>query len=338
MVGRLDGISRVLPDINLFIAIYSRKEAVLSSQIEGTQSTISDLLLFEADEFFPAKPADHREVFNYLDAMRHGLGRIHGGFPLSLRLLREMHERLLRTGRGSDKPPGEFRTSQNWIGGSGPGNASYIPPPVPQMHDSLDKFEKFLHGGAEEFPVLIQAAMLHVQFESIHPFLDGNGRLGRLLITLLLVERGLLTEPLLYPSLYLKQHRETYYQLLQEVRVNGDWESWIDFFLLAISATAQNAVELAKKVLELFQRDEGKLKDKGARYASLLSVLHALQQVPVTTANHLVSQTELSLPTVNRALEELRELSILEEITGRERNRIYRYREYVDMLNEGTEL
>jgi Fic family protein len=337
-LGRLDGIGRVLPDTNLFIAIYSRKEAVLSSQIEGTQSTLSELLLFEADEAFPERQQDVREVSNYLAAMQHGLKRMKDGFPLSLRLIREMHEKLLRTGRGSDKTPGEFRTSQNWIGGSGPANAAYIPPPVTEMQRCLDQFEKFLHDGAEEFPPLVQAGMLHIQFESIHPFLDGNGRLGRLLVTLLLTERGLLSEPLLYPSLYLKQHREMYYQLLQDVRLSGDWEAWLEFFLEAIASTAESAVELAKRVLALFRKDDELVRRKGARYASVATVLHALQYSPVTTANTLVFQTGLSLPTVNRALEELRSLSLLEEITGRERNRIYRYTQYVAMLNEGTEL
>jgi Fic family protein len=338
MLGRLEGIGRVLPDTNLFIAIYSRKEAVLSSQIEGTQSTLSELLLFEADESYPERQEDVREVSNYLAAMRHGLERLKGGFPLSLRLIREMHESLLRTGRGSDKTPGEFRTSQNWIGGRGPNDAAYIPPPVVEMQACLDRFEKFLHDGAEEFPALVQAGMLHVQFESIHPFLDGNGRLGRLLITLLLTERGLLTEPLLYPSLYLKQHRDAYYQLLQDVRLQGDWEAWLEFFLEAIASTAESAVELAKRVLALFREDEETLRIKGARYASVASVLHAMQYFPVTMANTLVSKTKLSLPTVNRALEELQSVSLLEEVTGRERHRIYRYKKYVAMLNEGTEL
>jgi Fic family protein len=206
------------------------------------------------------------------------------------------------------------------------------------MHDSLNQFEKFLHGGAEEFPALVQAAMLHLQFESIHPFLDGNGRLGRLLVTLLLTERGLLAEPLLYPSLYLKQHRDRYYSLLQDVRVNGDWEAWLEFFLEAIASTAESAVEVAKRVLQRFHEDEEVVRKKGARYASVAAVLHALQYVPVTTATSLVTRTQLSLPTVNRALDELQALSLLKEVTGKGRNRIYRYEKYVAMLNEGTEL
>lgn len=338
MLGRLDGISKVIPDTDLFISFYSRKEAVLSSQIEGTQSTLSELLLFEADELFPERQQDIREIFNYVDAMRHGLERMEGGFPLSLRLIREMHEKLLRSGRGSDKTPGEFRTSQNWLGGSRPGNATYVPPPVAEMHLALDAFEKFLHSGREEFPTLIHAALLHLQFESIHPFLDGNGRLGRLLVTLLLVERGVLSEPLLYPSLYLKQHRNLYYELLQSVRLHGDWEQWLEFFLKAIAVTAEQAVDLMKRILRLFRENEARLTNHGVKHASLLMILKQLQHTPFTTANQLTTQTSLSLPTVNRALEELIRLNILHEITGRNRNRVYRYTEYVAMLNEGTEL
>ena len=338
MIGRLDGIGRILPDTNLFISIYSRKEAVLSSQIEGTQSTLSELLLFEADQSSTERRLDVLEISNYLAAMRHGLKRLGEGFPLSLRLIREMHERLLRTGRGSDKTPGEFRTSQNWIGGSGPGNAAYIPPPIVEMQGCLNRFEEFLHDGASEFPPLVQAALLHVQFESIHPFLDGNGRLGRLLVTLLLVERGVLVEPLLYPSLYLKQNRDTYYRLLQQVRTEGDWELWIEFFLDAITTTAQSAIEMARKILDLFEENEKKVREKGARGASALAVLRAMQARSVAIPPTLVEQTQLSMPTVLRALEDLRTMGIVQEITGRERGRIYRYTRYVNLVNEGTEL
>ncbi|MBB6145936.1 Fic family protein [Silvibacterium bohemicum] len=338
MIGRLDGIGQILPDTNLFISIYSRKEAVLSSQIEGTQSTLSELLLFEADQSSTEHRLDILEISNYLAAMRHGLKRLGGGFPLSLRLIREMHQKLLHTGRGSDKTPGEFRTSQNWIGGSGPSNATYIPPPVTEMQECLNRFEQFLHDGAKDFPPLVQAALLHVQFESIHPFLDGNGRLGRLLVTLLLVERGVLAEPLLYPSLYLKQNRDTYYRLLQQVRMEGDWELWVEFFLDAIATTAESAVKMARKILDLFDEDEQKVRGKGARGASALAVLRAMQARSVSVPPMLVEQTQLSMPTVLRAVEELRAMGIVQEITGRERGRIYRYTRYVNLVNEGTEL
>jgi Fic family protein len=337
MLGRLDGLSRVIPDTDLLIYFYSRREAVLSSQIEGTQSTLSELLLFEADELSQPKREDVREVSNYVAALRHGLSRMAGGFPLSLRLIREMHAILIRSGRGSHQNPGEFRTSQNWIGGTRPGNAAYVPPPVVEMSTCLHVFEKFLHEGAEEFPPLIQAALLHVQFESIHPFLDGNGRLGRLLIALLLVDRNVLSEPLLYPSLYLKQHKSRYYELLQQVRFEGAWEEWIEFFLEGIAVTAGQAVELSKRILELFREDEARIQALRTR-AHILPVYRTLQMSPVSLITHAAKQSGLSHPTVVKGFEKMREMGILEEVTGRERHRIYRYKKYVAMLNEGTEL
>jgi Fic family protein len=337
LLGRLDGIARVLPDTGLLIYCYSRKEAVLSSQIEGTQSTLSQLLLFEADEFFPANTQDLLEVSNYLAAMGHGVDRLRNGFPLSLRLIREMHEILLRRGRGSNQTPGEFRRTQNWIGGSRPGNAMYIPPPVPEMTECLGLLEKFLHNGGTTFPPLVEAALIHVQFESIHPFLDGNGRIGRLLIPLLLMERGVMSEPLLYPSLFLKQHKKEYYDLLQRVRFEGEWEEWIQFFVEAIAATAEQGVNLSKRILELFAEDESFISNAGTR-AMLGPVYRVLQKHPVSQMGSIVREAGLSLPTVSRALEKLRAMGIVEEVTGRERNRIYRYTRYVNMLNEGTEL
>ena len=338
MLGRLDGISRTLPDINLLIYFYSRKEAVLSSQIEGTQSTLAELLLFEANQDDPVNRQDLLEVSNYVAAMDHGLARLRGGFPLSLRLLREMHQILMRSGRGSDQTPGEFRRSQNWIGGKRPGVATYVPPPVMEMNQCLDSLEKFLHEGARKFPPLIQAALVHVQFESIHPFLDGNGRLGRLLIALLLIERKVIAEPLLYPSLYLKQNRPRYYELLQEVRFQGNWEEWITFFLEAIATTAEQAVELAETVLQLFRQDERKVMASGIRRGSIDRVYRQFQRNPIMQVSTAVRTTQLSLPTVIRVLEELARIGILREITGKERNRIYRYEQYVNLLNEGTEL
>lgn len=337
MLGRLDGLGRVLPDTDLLLYFYSRREAVLSSQIEGTQSTLSELLLFEADELSQPKREDVREVSNYVAALRHGLSRMAGGFPLSLRLIREMHAILVQSGRGSHQNPGEFRSSQNWIGGTRPGNAAYVPPPVPEMSRCLDAFEKFLHEGAEELPPLIQAALLHVQFESIHPFLDGNGRLGRLLIALLLVDRKVLSEPLLYPSLYLKQHKSRYYELLQQVRFEGVWEEWIEFFLEGIAVTAGQAVELSKRILDLFREDEARIQAVGTR-AQISPVYRTLQASPVTLVSHAAQRSGLSLPTVIKALEKMREMDLVEEISGRQRGRIYRYKKYVAMLNEGTEL
>lgn len=333
MVGRLDGLSTLIRHPDMLISFYIRKEAVLSSQIEGTQSTLTELLLFEIEP--ETGTEDTAEVANYVKAMRHGLKRMRSGFPLSLRLIREMHEVLLSSGRGSRSTPGEFRTTQNWIGGSRPGNAIYVPPPVAEMREALGQFENFLHGGAEEFSVLVQCAMLHVQFESIHPFLDGNGRLGRLLITLLLVERGVLSEPLLYMSLYLKQNRAEYYSLLQKVRYEGTWEEWILFFLRGVSSTAERAVSLARGLLSLHERDEQRLMDVGARRGSALQVLSRLQEMPYTSSRRIAEATGLSFNTVAASLEILRNKGIVQEITGR-RGRLYLYSEYIQMMDDGA--
>jgi len=240
-LGRLDGVTSILPDPSLFIYMYVRKEALFSSQIEGTQSSLSDLLLFESAEA-PGVPLDDvEEVSSYVSAMNFGLDRLRGGFPLSLRLIREIHAVLLAKGRGSTKEPGEFRRTQNWIGGTRPGNAVFVPPPPDKLMECLDAFERFLHVQDRGLPTLIKAALAHVQFETIHPFLDGNGRLGRLLITFLLVAEGALQEPILYLSLFFKTHRQRYYDLLQKVREEGDWESWLDFFLDGVSQTSTQA-------------------------------------------------------------------------------------------------
>src|SRR5438132_9551599 len=245
-LGRLDGLASVLPDPSLFIYLYVRKEAVLSSQIEGTQSSFSDLMLFESAEAPSVPLEDVQEDSNYVAAMNHGLRRLRGDFPLSLRLIREIHKILLSNGRGSQKRPGEFRESQNWIGGTRPGNAAFVPPPPEKMTECLDALEKFLHREKEDLPILVKAALVHVQFETIHPFLDGNGRLGRLLITFLLCVERALTEPLLYLSLFFKTHRQLYYELLQKVRTDGDWEGWVRFFMEGVETTADQAVATAR--------------------------------------------------------------------------------------------
>ena len=247
-LGRLDGVATLLPDETLFLYTYVRKEAVLSSQIEGTQSSLSDLLLFELDEALGAPLDDVIEVSNYVAALEHGLRRLREGFPLYNRLIREIHEVLLRRGRGSDKDPGEFRRSQNWIGGTRPGNATYVPPPRTAVSDCMTAFEHFLHAEEDGLPVLLRAGLARVQFETIHPFLDGNGRVGRLLITLLLCQAGVLRQPLLYLSLYFKQHRNTYYDLLNHVRHTGDWEAWLAFFLEGVKLTAEGAVSTAQRL------------------------------------------------------------------------------------------
>lgn len=337
-VGRLDSISLLLPDPKLFLYAYVRREAVLSSQIEGTQSSLSDLLLFELDEL-PGVPFDDvREVSNYVAALEHGMARLREGFPLSNRLLREMHLRLMGQGRGSDKAPGEFRRTQNWIGGTRPGNARFVPPPPQQVEPCMAALESFLHQQQGPMPVLITAALAHVQFETIHPFLDGNGRLGRLLIALLLHHGGLLAEPLLYLSLYFKHHRAVYYELLDRVRSHGDWEAWVDFFLEGVETTAQAAVETARRLVALFAEDTQRVAAQGGRAApNTLRVLHALRERPLCSLKQLCAAQGMSFPTASKAMQSLVTLGLAREMTGQRRNRVFVYAAYLDILNEGGE-
>jgi Fic family protein len=334
-LGRLDGITVLLPRQELFLYMYVRKEAVLSSQIEGTQSTLSDLLRFETEAQAGQPIDDIREVSNYVDAMMYGLERLKE-LPLSLRLVREMHGRLLQSGRGGTKNPGEFRRSQNWIGGTRPGNATFVPPPVSELDACLDAFERFMHEDESRLPPLIKAGLLHVQFETIHPFLDGNGRIGRLLVTLYLCVHDILRKPLLYLSLYLKTHRADYYRLLQEVRERGAWEAWLEFFLDGVAETANQAFDAATHIVELFKRDRERITAESDRAGSVLRVHDFLQQTPFVTSNALVEQTGLTAPTINAALADLERLGIVEEVTGRKRGRVFGYRAYLDILNEGT--
>lgn len=336
-LGRLDGVASILPDASLFLYMYIRKEALLSSQIEGTQSSLSDLLLFESDEAPGVPLNDVQEVSNYVAAMHHGLARIHEGFPLSLRLVREIHEQLLSKGRGSLKQPGEFRRSQNWIGGSRPGNALFVPPPPDRVLDLMSDLEKFIHADTPEIPALIKAGLVHVQFETIHPFLDGNGRLGRLLVTFLLCTQGVLKEPILYLSLYFKVHRQQYYDLLQQVRLQGDWESWLAFFLQAITNAAQQATETASQSLKLFARDRALIEGLGRPAASALRLHQLLQRNPLITIPQAVKQLGLSAPTVSKAIDSLTTLGMVREITGRRRRRSFVYRDYLQLLSQGTE-
>jgi Fic family protein len=335
-LGRLDGITMLLPRQELFLYMYVRKEAVLSSQIEGTQSTLTDLLRFENQAQAGEPIDDIREVSNYVDAMMYGLERLET-LPLSLRLIREMHARLLQSGRGGTKSPGEFRRSQNWIGGSRPGNALYVPPPVTELDVCLDALESFIHEDSSRLPALIKAGLLHVQFETIHPFLDGNGRIGRLLVTLYLCVNGVLRKPLLYLSLYLKTHRSDYYRLLQEVREHGNWEAWLDFFLAGVAETANQAFEAATRIVDLFKEDRERITNESDRAGSALRIHDLFQQNPFLTSNQLVQQTGLSAPTVNAALADLEKMGIVEEITGRKRGRVFSYRRYLAILSEGTD-
>jgi len=335
-LGRLDGISALLPRQELFLYMYVRKEAVLSSQIEGTQSTLSDLLKYETEAKAGNPVDDIREVSNYVDAMMFGLERMES-LPLSLRLIREMHGLLLQGGRGGSMSPGQFRRSQNWIGGTRPGNALYVPPPITEMNACLNAMEAFFHETSSGMPPLLKAGLLHVQFESIHPFLDGNGRMGRLLITLFLCSNRVLKRPLLYLSLYLKSHRTDYYRLLQEVREHGAWEAWLEFFLNGVAETANQAFEAATQIIDLFRADRERIAEQGARVSSALRIFEHFQMSPFLTSGQLVGKSALTAPTVNSALADLERLGILQEITGRKRGRVYCYRKYLDLLGEGTD-
>jgi len=337
-LGRLDSVTLLLPDPHLFLYAYVRREAVLSSQIEGTQSSLAQLLLFELEEV-PGLPLDDvLEVSNYVAALEHGLRRLKEGFPLSNRLIREMHAVLLSRGRGGEKSPGEFRRSQNWIGGTRPGNAHFVPPPPQYVQDCMSDLERFLHNDGNPYPALIKAALAHVQFETIHPFLDGNGRIGRLLIAFILHHDGLLSQPLLYLSLYFKQHRSEYYRLLDVVRMEGDWEAWLDFFLEGVDLTASNAVETARRLITLSQQDEQKIQKAGRTASTLLRVFRVLCERPLVTLSQICERSGLSFPAASHAMAALAQLGIVREVTGQRRNRIFAYNEYLNILNEGTEI
>jgi Fic family protein len=336
-LGRLDGVSALLPDKSLFLYAYVRKEAVLSSQIEGTQSSLSDLLLFELDEA-PGVPLDDViEVSNYVAALEHGLARLREGFPLSNRLIREIHAVLLSRGRGSGKDPGEFRRSQNWIGGTRPGTAAFVPLPHTAVPDCMTALEHFLHADDDGLPVLVRAGLAHVQFETIHPFLDGNGRVGRLLVTFLLCHAALLREPLLYLSLYLKQHRVTYYDLLDLVRRTGDWETWLAFFLEGVRQTAERAVSTAQRLAEMFRTDRARIEPSGRRVGSALRVHEALKARPILSLPEICRSTGLSFPAASSAMELLYGLGIVRELTGKRRDRLFVYDRYLASLNEEGE-
>lgn len=338
-LGRLDGISTLLPDKALFLYSYVRKEAVLSSQIEGTQSSLSDLMLFELEEA-PGVPLDDVvEVSNHVAALEHGLSRLKD-LPLCNRLLCEMHGKLLSSGRGSDKTPGEFRNTQNWIGGSRPGNAIFVPPPHTAVPDCMAALERFLHADDDGLAALIRAGLAHAQFETIHPFLDGNGRVGRLLITLLLRHAGMLQEPFLYLSLYFKQHRSAYYDLLNQVRHTGDWEKWLAFFLEGVRSTATGAVETARRLSHLFASDRAALalEQQGRRAGTLLLVHEELMRQPILSLSEIRKRTTLAFTSVSAAMKLLLKHGIAREITGRRRNRLFVYDKYLSILNEGAEL
>ncbi|BCW92881.1 MAG: cell division protein Fic [Thermoanaerobaculum sp.] len=337
-LGRLDGSVLTLPDPDLFVLMYVRKEAVLSSQIEGTQSSLQDLLEAEARIFSANRPGDVREVINYVNAMNYGLERL-ATLPVSVRLIREIHERLLRGVRGSKLTPGELRRTQNWIGPSGCGlrEATFVPPPPDAVPGALSDLERFLHD-KDDLPVLLKVGLAHAQFETIHPFLDGNGRIGRLLITFLLVERGLLRKPVLYLSHYFKQRRSEYYDRLQAVRDTGDWEGWLEFFLRGITEVSEQAADTARRILEIREHRRQQIIESFGRSAGNgLKVLEHLFRTPIISVKKVQAITKTEFPAANQLVQRLVGLGVLKEITGQARNRRFRFEEYVDVFAENTE-
>jgi Fic family protein len=339
---RLELAGEMVPSLDWFIYAFVRKEAVVSSQIEGTQATLVDLLTFEAqDSAEPraAPSADVEEVCNYLDALAHARAQLADprGLPLSMRLLNETHARLMRGVRGAEKLPGEVRRSQNWIGGSRPGNAAYVPPPPHALGEVLGAFEKYLHAD-DALPPLVRAALLHVQFETIHPYLDGNGRIGRLLVTLLLEHWKLLTKPLLYLSLFFKRHREDYYRRLNAVRSDGDWEGWLDFFLDGVATIADEAVASARELFALVAADRARVLAHAGMSVVALRLFEFLPRQPVATVASVMKLVATTKPTAGRAIELLVAAGVLVETTGKKRDRSFVYRGYLDRLRVGTEL
>ncbi|MCY3572109.1 MAG: Fic family protein [Chloroflexi bacterium] len=334
-LGSLDAITTHLPDPDLFIYSYVRREAQLSSEIEGTQSSLSDLLEYELEGAPGAPTDDVEEVSNYVAALNHGLERMRADqFPLSNRLIRELHRLLLNSGRGAEKQPGQFRRSQNWIGGRRPSAAVYVPPPHQEVEDCMASLEQFIHTREDGLPAIVRAGLAHAQFETIHPFLDGNGRVGRMLIPFILMQSGMLSEPILYLSLYLKQFRSEYYELLNRTRSDGDWETWLSFFLEGVVQTARHGVKTAKRLNECFATDRRQIEESGRKAGSALRAHHEFMQRPLRSIASVGAQAQLSLSTASSAVQHLAELGIVEEITGRRRNRLFVYRNYLAILHE----
>ncbi|MGD0092226.1 MAG: Fic family protein [Planctomycetota bacterium] len=331
-LGKLDGVSMILPNPDLFLGMYVRQEAVLSSQIEGTQSTLEDVLRFEAGEKGQDEIKDVAEVVNYVAAMNYGLNRL-GKLPLSLRLIREIHEKLLTGVRGGERTPGEFRRSQNWIGPKGCtlARAAFVPPPVHEMQQALDNLEKFLHE-RDVLPPLIHCGLAHAQFETIHPFLDGNGRVGRLLITFLLCEQKILSSPLLYLSLYLKTHRQEYYDRLMAVRTDGNWESWLKFFLRGVQEVSASATATAKAIIEIRDRHRTLVSAKAANAAASLKLLDYMFEHPMLTVRMVEQHLACVYATANNLVGQFEALGLLKEMTGGQRNRRYRYESYLALF------
>jgi Fic family protein len=335
-VGQLEGVSRTM-DPDRLLYMYVRKEAVLSSQIEGTQSTLSDLLAYENDAVPGTPVADVQEVSRYVAALYHGLERMQRGeLPLSLRLIREMHGVLVQEGRGSARAPGEFRRTQNWIGGTRPGNARFVPPPPHEMLAALGNLERFLHDEDGRTAPIVKAGLAHAQFETIHPFLDGNGRIGRLLISLVFGAERLLTRPFFYFSLYLRENRADYYDALQRVRTHDDWEGWIHFYLVGVEAVARQAADTTLALRATFEEDQQRVAQLGRAAGSALRVYDLLRQRIVLSAPRAAAELGLTWPTVNAALQRLESLGIVREATGRSRDRVYVYERQLALLDAGT--
>ncbi|MEN8251017.1 MAG: Fic family protein [Bacteroidota bacterium] len=334
-LGRLDAISTLLPDASLFLYSYVRKEAVMSSQIEGTQSSLSDLMLYEMDGV-PGVPMDDvQEVSCYVNALNLGILRIREKQPISFRLITELHQALMTSGRGVNRCPGAFRKSQVWIGGHRPDEANFVPTPANELMDCWSELERFINDIPEMTDPLIKAALTHVQFETIHPFMDGNGRIGRMLIPLILVEAKVMSEPLLYLSVFFKKHRQTYYERLNQVRFTGDWEAWLLFFVDAVAETANQAVRTAKQLNELRQKDKARLTDLGRQSGSASQIIDALFEHPVASISKLIEFTGLTAATLGKVLDALEhQLGMVKEVTGQKRNRIYTYTAYIQILNQ----
>lgn len=338
-LGRLDGITQILPNPELFVAMYVRKEAVLSSQIEGTQASFADVLSAEYNQSDDQNRDDIGEISNYVRAMNWGLKELEN-FPLSLRLIRNIHKELLQNTRGSHRNPGEFRRSQNWIGPAGCtlSTATFVPPSVPDMEKALGELELFLYED-DELPALVKIALIHAQFETIHPFLDGNGRMGRLLITFWLCQQEILTKPLLYLSYYFKQHRTEYYDRLMDVRKKGNWEDWIKFFLRGVAEVADESTSSAKAILQLKEESSSVLYSKDRNNSNYQRLLDVLFERPYIQRNDIVSILGVSNPTAGSILDAFCELGILLDLTPQKsRNKLYAFAKYIDILNKGTEL
>lgn len=334
-LGRLVGSAEILPDPDLFVYMYVRREAVLSSQIEGTEASLVDLLEYEAQLERADRKVDIREITNYIDALRYGLERVET-LPLSLRLIGEIHEKLMLGVRGGEpaKTPGEFRRSQNWIGGPTPATARFVPPPVDEMTRALHQLELFLHADTD-LPILIRVGLAHAQFETIHPFLDGNGRIGRLLITFVLAQERMLREPILYLSIFFKRHRQEYYDRLQAIREKGDWEGWLEFFLEGVASVSAEATDTARRIVSLREETRVEINERlGRRAGSALQLLEDLFKNPIVNVKRVQEVTTLSQPAANALTNAMEELGILQEITGKKTYRVFAFGRYLDLFAE----